>query len=269
MAFNLVAQFKAGSLILKTLLAEVGAFHALAADLGGTPRAGRRRSRVPPVPAGLRRRGRPLHDLRRLPRRRLDGRDAGRGHGGRRRHPPAPDPAPGGGPRAGHGPVGAHDPAPPRTGGAGAGVGGGRGGARAGRELGVARRRSRERPTLPHLPGRQPAGGGAPPAGRGGGADLGRPGPPGGRGPGHGVDPRVPAAASAADAGLRLRRRRGGHLRARPRPQPRRSRGLPAPEPGRLLLHHVGHRGHGGSRATTCASWPSATPAPCAGRSPR
>ena len=35
MAFNLVAQFKAGSLILKTLLAEVGAFHALAADLGG------------------------------------------------------------------------------------------------------------------------------------------------------------------------------------------------------------------------------------------
>ena len=35
MAFNLVAQFKAGSLILKTLLDGVGAFHALAADVGG------------------------------------------------------------------------------------------------------------------------------------------------------------------------------------------------------------------------------------------
>ena len=34
MAFNLVAQFKAGSLILKTLLDGVGAFHGLAADLG-------------------------------------------------------------------------------------------------------------------------------------------------------------------------------------------------------------------------------------------
>jgi Na+/pantothenate symporter len=40
MSFNLIAQFKAGSLILKTLLTGAGSFHALAADLGNATQAG-------------------------------------------------------------------------------------------------------------------------------------------------------------------------------------------------------------------------------------
>ena len=136
MAFNLVAQFKAGSLILKTLLDGVGAFHGLAADLGGWLGPGGVDPEYPPLPARLRSGGGPLHHLRRLPRRRLDRRHAGGGHGGRRRHPPAADPAPGGRPRTGNGRAGADDAAAAGTGGPGAGLQGRGGGPGAGGEAG-------------------------------------------------------------------------------------------------------------------------------------
>ena len=113
MAFNLVAQFKAGSLILQTLLAGVPAFQDLAR--GAAPAAGAwgglGRSGVPGLPGRLRPRRHPLHHVRRLSRRRLDRRAAGSGDGGRGHDHAAADPRRGRGPAAGNAGTGGDDAA--------------------------------------------------------------------------------------------------------------------------------------------------------------